>query len=379
MQPERVATPLRHAARQELHPARAARRRAGDASPWNYPVLLLLNPLAGALAAGNAVMLKPSEVAPATSACSRGSCRSTSTPRPSRVVEGGVAETTELLAAALRPHLLHGQRRRRSHRHAGRRQAPDAGHARARRQEPVHHRRAASISRSPPGASSGASSSTAGRPASRPTTCWCTSRCTTASSRCSRTPSRRSTAHSPSQSADYGRIINARHHRRLLGLLPGSGEHRGRRPGRRGRAIIAPTVLTNVPADAPVMRDEIFGPILPVLPRRATSTRRSLHQRARQAARALPVLERRAEPAARALEHQLGRHGHQPRALMHLAVPGPALRRRRSRAAWAPITASTRSIPSATARVLKKGTTIDPSIMYPPYTQAKESWLKRLM
>ncbi len=36
--------------------------------PWNYPVYLTLSPMVGALAAGNAVVLKPSEHAPATSA-----------------------------------------------------------------------------------------------------------------------------------------------------------------------------------------------------------------------------------------------------------------------------------------------------------------------
>lgn len=35
-------------------------------SPWNYPFQLLINPLVGAIAAGNCVVLKPSEVAPAT-------------------------------------------------------------------------------------------------------------------------------------------------------------------------------------------------------------------------------------------------------------------------------------------------------------------------
>jgi len=35
--------------------------------PWNYPVQLLLAPLVGALAAGNCVVLKPSELSPATS------------------------------------------------------------------------------------------------------------------------------------------------------------------------------------------------------------------------------------------------------------------------------------------------------------------------
>ncbi|MGE5494759.1 MAG: iron-containing alcohol dehydrogenase [Burkholderiales bacterium] len=36
-------------------------------SPWNYPVLLSIDPLAGAIAAGNCVMLKPSNKSPETS------------------------------------------------------------------------------------------------------------------------------------------------------------------------------------------------------------------------------------------------------------------------------------------------------------------------
>ena len=38
----------------------------GIVSPWNFPVSLALTPLATALAAGNRVMLKPSEMTPAT-------------------------------------------------------------------------------------------------------------------------------------------------------------------------------------------------------------------------------------------------------------------------------------------------------------------------
>jgi coniferyl-aldehyde dehydrogenase len=67
MRPQRVHTPL------HLLPARARIERqpvgvAGIISPWNYPVQLALAPALGALAAGNRVLLKPSELAPATSA-----------------------------------------------------------------------------------------------------------------------------------------------------------------------------------------------------------------------------------------------------------------------------------------------------------------------
>ncbi len=65
MRDERVRTPL------HLLPARARIERqpvgvVGIISPWNYPVQLALAPALGALAAGNRVLLKPSELTPAT-------------------------------------------------------------------------------------------------------------------------------------------------------------------------------------------------------------------------------------------------------------------------------------------------------------------------
>ena len=94
---------------------------------WNYPFQLSLGPLAGALAAGNCVVVKPSELAPASAdlmaklipsyldsaavkvltACSLAFnfCRQivflwlelSSKNLPSKVVTGGISETTELL------------------------------------------------------------------------------------------------------------------------------------------------------------------------------------------------------------------------------------------------------------------------------------------
>ncbi|MYV92263.1 aldehyde dehydrogenase family protein, partial [Streptomyces sp. SID1034] len=67
-------------------------------APWNYPVQLLLTPLLGALASGNAVVVKPSEMAPATSAAlARLLPRHLDTDAVA-VVEGAVPETTALLA-----------------------------------------------------------------------------------------------------------------------------------------------------------------------------------------------------------------------------------------------------------------------------------------
>ena len=65
--------PARGGAGWRLWPARAQLRReplgvVGVMSPWNYPVILALAPLATAIAAGNHVYLKPSEQTPRTSA-----------------------------------------------------------------------------------------------------------------------------------------------------------------------------------------------------------------------------------------------------------------------------------------------------------------------
>lgn len=59
--------------------------------------MLSLEPVIGAIAAGNTVVLKPSEVAPATSAVLAKLLRKYMDPSAVKVVEGGVEETTALL------------------------------------------------------------------------------------------------------------------------------------------------------------------------------------------------------------------------------------------------------------------------------------------
>lgn len=62
----------------------------------------------------------------------------------------------------------------------------------------------------------------------------------------------------------YGRIINEKHFIRLRGLLAGQEIYCG--GGYRSENLqIEPTVLNNVSPDSAVMREEIFGPILPVI------------------------------------------------------------------------------------------------------------------
>ncbi|KAJ4819048.1 Aldehyde dehydrogenase [Rhynchospora pubera] len=66
-------------------------------SAWNYPFLLSIDPVIGAIVAGNAVVLKPSEIAPATSELFAKILPEYVDSSCIKVVEGGVPETTALL------------------------------------------------------------------------------------------------------------------------------------------------------------------------------------------------------------------------------------------------------------------------------------------
>lgn len=68
----------------------------------------------------------------------------------------------------------------------------------------------------------------------------------------------------PIQSAEYGRIVNARHFERLVsylgdGKIVYGGEHNAK------ELFLAPTILAEMAPESLVMQEEIFGPILPVL------------------------------------------------------------------------------------------------------------------
>src|SRR5260370_7355304 len=66
-------------------------------APWNYPIQLLLLPMASAIVAGNTVVGKPSELAPATSAVLARLIPGNLDPDAVAIVEGGVEEATALL------------------------------------------------------------------------------------------------------------------------------------------------------------------------------------------------------------------------------------------------------------------------------------------
>ncbi|MCR9263060.1 MAG: aldehyde dehydrogenase [Flavobacteriaceae bacterium] len=67
-------------------------------SPWNYPFMLALAPAVGAIAAGNTVVLKPSELSPNTSKIIADIIGKVFPPEYVAVVEGGVGVSQELLS-----------------------------------------------------------------------------------------------------------------------------------------------------------------------------------------------------------------------------------------------------------------------------------------
>ncbi|XP_012581924.1 PREDICTED: fatty aldehyde dehydrogenase isoform X4 [Condylura cristata] len=67
------------------------------------------------------------------------------------------------------------------------------------------------------------------------------------------------------ESPDYERIINLRHFKRILSLLEGQKIAFGGESDEATR-YVAPTILTDVNPQTKVMQEEIFGPILPIVP-----------------------------------------------------------------------------------------------------------------
>ncbi|NOT52154.1 MAG: aldehyde dehydrogenase [Chitinophagaceae bacterium] len=68
----------------------------------------------------------------------------------------------------------------------------------------------------------------------------------------------------PEESYNYGKIINEKQFDRIANYLSNGTKIHGGRINKE-KLFIEPTILTDVPLDAPVMQDEIFGPVLPII------------------------------------------------------------------------------------------------------------------
>ena len=231
-------------------------------SPWNYPFYLALGPLIDALAAGNVVLIKPSANSPATSRVIRKLISRCFNPNYVSVLQGGREANKHLLDQQFDHIFFTGSKQ------VGRLVMEKA----SRHLTPVTLELGG---KSPCIVDASADLKTAaariafGKYLNVGQTCVAPDYLLVhADIKDKFLPLLKAEIHKqygerPLDNPDYGRIINERQYRRLMGLMQGEHIYAGGQHDDRLR--IAPTILDDVSLDSPVMREEIFGPILPVL------------------------------------------------------------------------------------------------------------------
>ena len=271
MAPDRVRSPLLFAgSRSALH--YEPKGTVLIMAPWNYPVNLTLGPLVSALAAGNCVVLKPSEHAPRTAAELQELIADLYDEREVRVVTGG-PDVAEALTRQPFDHIYFTG-------------SPTIG----RRVMKAAAEHLASITLELGGKSPTVVDATANLEATAGRIAW--AKYTNAGQTCIApdyvlveesvhdalvdqivTHVRQfygATAAAQRASTDYARLIHDQHYEHITNLLHGAvdagttvvqgGHHDA------DTNYVSPTVLTDVPLDCALMQEEIFGPLLPVLP-----------------------------------------------------------------------------------------------------------------
>jgi acyl-CoA reductase-like NAD-dependent aldehyde dehydrogenase len=230
---------------------------------WNEPLMLTFGPLAPALAAGNTAVIKPSELSVATSALIADLVPKYMDAKAVAVVEGAVPETTALLEQHWDLIFFTG--------------SPQVGKI-------IHQAAAKNLTpavlelggKNPTIVHSSADIKTAARRIAHGRFVNSGQICT-APDHVLVWPDVKDelvehlvqTVHEfygddPQQSPDYGRVVNRKAAERLAGLLDSGRAVVGGTTDLDDR-YIAPTVLVDVAWDSPIMKEEIFGPILPVL------------------------------------------------------------------------------------------------------------------
>jgi acyl-CoA reductase-like NAD-dependent aldehyde dehydrogenase len=230
---------------------------------WNEPLMLTFGPLAPALAAGNTAVIKPSELSVATAALIAELVPRYMDTKAVAVVEGAIPETTALLEQRWDLIFFTG--------------SPQVGKI-------IHQAAAKSLTpavlelggKNPTIVHSSADIKTAARRIAYGRFVNSGQICT-APDHVLVWPDVKDefvealvqTVHEfygddPRHSPDYGRIVNRKATERLAGLLQSGTPVVGGQADLDDR-YIAPTVLVDVAWDSPIMQEEIFGPILPVL------------------------------------------------------------------------------------------------------------------
>lgn len=232
-------------------------------SPWNYPVQLALNPLVAALAAGNSAVVKPSELTPATSAALGRLVPRYLDREAVVVVQGAIDVATELLAEPFDHIFFTGSTT------VGRSVMAAA----------ANHLASVTLElggKSPVIVAADADLDVAarrvawGKLLNAGQTCiapdYVLVERSIADSFVDKVVAAIGALQGPDPAATRTRIVNDRHLQRLAGLVASSGGTVvcGGQVDKEQR-VLAPTVILDPDLDSPVMQDEIFGPILPIV------------------------------------------------------------------------------------------------------------------
>ncbi|NEP15539.1 MAG: aldehyde dehydrogenase [Leptolyngbya sp. SIO4C1] len=231
--------------------------------PWNYPFQLMISPLVGAIAAGNCAILKPSEHAPQTAHVVAKLIRSAFEERYVAVVEGGVEVSQQLLAERFDHIFFTG----------GKAIGKIVMEAAAKHLTPVTLElggKSPCLVDDDIDLDQTAKRIIWGKFINAGQTCIAPDYLLVKQAiKPTLVAALQQAIHTfygdrPAESPDYGRIINQRHFERLQTYLSDGTTVAGGESNPQTR-YIAPTLLDNVGWDDPVMQEEIFGPILPIL------------------------------------------------------------------------------------------------------------------
>lgn len=232
-------------------------------SPWNYPFLLTIDPLADTIAAGNTAIVKPSAYSPATSAVVAEIIGECFPDEYVAVVQGGRAENAALLNQPFDMVFFTGSQSvgREVLRHCAEHLTPAVLELGGK--SPCIVDATANIPLAAKRIVFGKFLN-CGQTCVAPDYILCQSTVKDQLVAAIREQINRQYGAAPLTNPDYGKIINPKHFQRLRGLIdPAKVVHGGQADAHTCR--IAPTVMDNVTWDDAVMQEEIFGPIMPIL------------------------------------------------------------------------------------------------------------------
>lgn len=262
MRPKRVKTPLsQFAAKSYRLPTPLGNTLI--MSPWNYPFLLTIEPLANAISAGNTAVLKPSAYSPATGAVIKKMLTEIYLPEYVAVVTGGRKENAALLNERFDFIFFTGSQAvgREVLRHTAETLTPAVLELGGK--SPCLVDETAKISLAARRIVFGKFLNV-GQTCVAPDYILCDERIKDALLSAIQKEIVLQFGEDPLQNPDYGRIVNQKHFDRILGLIDRDKIAVGGAYDKETLRI-APTVLDRVTFSDPVMQEEIFGPVLPVL------------------------------------------------------------------------------------------------------------------